>query len=58
MKVEIVQSDSISELDKLINACIQDRKVEDIKILSTVINEDKVLYTGLVLMHVHDKRYI
>lgn len=29
MKVEIVQSENISELDELINACITDREVVD-----------------------------
>ncbi|WP_185736601.1 hypothetical protein [Candidatus Nitrosopumilus sp. SW] len=49
MKVEIVQSDSISELDKLINACIQNRKVNDIK-LSTVTKDESILYTSLIML--------
>lgn len=58
MKVEIVQADNIAELDKLINACIQNRKVNDIKIISTAISEDKVLYTGLVMLEITERFYI
>lgn len=58
MKVEIVQSDSISELDKLINACIQDRKVEDIKLSTVMINHEKVLYTALVMLDLNERYYV
>lgn len=49
MKVEIVESDSKSEIDSLINECIQDRDVFDIK-LTTVLHEEKILYTALILL--------
>jgi hypothetical protein len=50
MKVEIVQSENISELDKLINACIQDRKIEDIKLSSTILDSGKIQYTALIMI--------
>lgn len=50
MKVEIVQSDSLSELDKLINACIQDRKVEDIKFSTVVLENNVMQYTALIMI--------
>lgn len=58
MKVEIVQSDNVAELDRMINACIHNRKVNDIKIISTVISGDKVLYTGLIMLEINEKFYI
>lgn len=58
MKVEIVQSDNIAELDKLINACIQNRKVEDIKISTSVIDEQKVLYTALIMLQNTERHYV
>lgn len=50
MKVEIVQADTISELDRLINSIIQDRKVSDIKLATTVLSSDKIQYTALVML--------
>ena len=50
MKVEIVESDSKSELDSLINECIQDRDVFDIKLATTVLHEEKIRYTALILL--------
>lgn len=50
MKVEIVQSDNVAELDKLINACIQDRKVDDIKLSSLLVENNKVQYTALIMI--------
>ena len=50
MKAEIVESENKSELDNLINACIQDRNVFDIKLTTTALNEGKMLYTALVLL--------
>ncbi len=50
MKVEIVQSDNVAELDKLINACIQDRKVDDIKLSSLLVENNKVQYTALIML--------
>ena len=50
MKVEIVESENKSELDNLINACIQDRDVSDIKLTTTALNEVKIRYTALILL--------
>lgn len=58
MKVEIVQAENIAELDKLINACIHNRKVNDIKIISTMVGEDKILYTGLIMLDITERHYI
>jgi len=58
MKVEIVQSENIAELDKLINACIHNRKVSDIKIITTLIDDDRVLYTGLIMLDITERFYI
>lgn len=49
MKVETIQTEELSQLDKLINEVIEQRKVEDIK-LSTIIFQEKILYTALVMM--------
>lgn len=50
MKVEIVQAETISELDRLINSVIQDRKVTDIKLTTTVLSSDKIQYTALIML--------
>jgi len=50
MRVEIVQSENISDLDKLINACIQDRKVDDIKPSSIVLENGKIQYVALIML--------
>ena len=50
MKVEIVESDNKSELDSLINACIQDRDVYDIKLTTTAMHEGNIQYTALILL--------
>ena len=50
MKVEIVQSENISELDKLINECIQVRKVHDIKLSAIPLEDNKVQYTALIML--------
>ncbi len=50
MKVEIVQSENVSELDKLINACIQDRKVVDIKPSSILLDNEKIQYMALIML--------
>ncbi|MDH3278354.1 MAG: hypothetical protein OEM21_09690 [Nitrosopumilus sp.] len=50
MKVEIVQSESKSELDNLINSCIQDRDVEDIKLSATLLADNKIQYTALIML--------
>ena len=51
IKVEIVESDNKSELDRLINACIQDRDVFDIK-LATVLHQGKIQYTALIILRI------
>lgn len=50
MRVEIVQSENISDLDKLINACIQDRKVVDIKLSSVVLENGKSQHIALIML--------
>ncbi|AJM92888.1 MULTISPECIES: hypothetical protein [Nitrosopumilus] len=50
MKVEIVQSESVSELDEMINECIQSRKVEDIKLSTTMLDNGKVQYVALIML--------
>ena len=50
MKVEIVQAETISELDRLVNSVIQDRRVTDIKLTTTVLSEDKIRYTALIML--------
>ena len=50
MKVEIVQADNIGELDRLINSCIQDRKIHDIKLTTTALSENKIQYTALIML--------
>ncbi len=50
MKVEIIQTEDIAELDRLINTCIQDRAVSDIKLISDVLTNGKVKYTALIML--------
>lgn len=49
MKIETVQTEEVSQLDKLINEVIEQRKVIDIKLTTTVFQE-KILYTALVIL--------
>ena len=49
MKVETIQTEDLSELDSLINEAIEQRRVKDIKLTTTVFQE-KVLYTALVML--------
>ena len=48
MHVETVQTDELSQLDKLINEVIEQRRVINIKLTTTVFQE-KIVYTALVL---------
>ena len=50
MKVEIVESNSKSELDSLINSCIQDRDVQDIKLTTSVLHDGKIRYTAMIML--------
>lgn len=50
MKVEIVQSENISELDELINACITDREVVDIKLSTISPHNGKIQYLALIML--------
>ena len=52
MKVEIIQSEDKSELDNLINACIQDRNVKDIKLVTAVLSNNVVEYTALIMLDI------
>ena len=49
MQVETVQTNELSQIDKLINEIIEQRKVIDIKLTTTVFQE-KILYTALVML--------
>ena len=49
MQVETVHTEELSQLDKLINEVIEQRKIVDIK-LSTTVFQEKVLYTALVIL--------
>lgn len=49
MKVEIIQSNDKSELDDLINTCIQDRNVSDIKLTTTALQDNTVQYTAMIM---------
>ena len=49
MKVETIQTEELSKLDNLINEIIEQRKVIDIKLTTTVFQE-KILYTALVML--------
>ena len=50
MKVEIIQTEDIAELDGLINTCIQDRMVSDIKLASNVLPNGNIRYTALIMI--------
>ena len=50
MKVEIVQSESINELDQFVNSVIQDRRIVDMKLTTTVLPESRILYTVLIML--------
>ena len=49
MKVETVQTEELSQLDKLVNEIIEQRKIVDIK-LNTVVFQEKILYTALIMI--------
>lgn len=49
MHVETVQTEELSQLDKLVNEIIEQRKVVDIKLTTTVFQE-KIQYTALVIL--------
>ncbi|MGY5148291.1 MAG: hypothetical protein ACW9W4_09875 [Candidatus Nitrosopumilus sp. bin_7KS] len=51
MKVEIIQSQDKSELDNLINACVQDREVKDIKLSTTILSNDVIQYTAMIMIN-------
>ena len=50
MKIEIIQANDKAELDNMINACIQDRNVEDIKLSSVVLSNDIVQHTAIIML--------
>lgn len=50
MKVEIVEAETVSELDRLVNSVIQDRKISDIKFTTTILADDKIKYTALIMI--------
>lgn len=50
MKIEIVESQNIAELDRLVNTCIQERKVKDIKFATSILKDNTIKYTALIMM--------
>ncbi|WP_179363345.1 hypothetical protein [Nitrosopumilus oxyclinae] len=51
MKVEIIQSQNKSELDNLINECVQDRDVKDIKLSTAVLSNNVIQYTAMIMIN-------
>lgn len=49
MHIETIQTEELSELDKLVNEVIEQRKIFDIKLTTTVFQE-KILYTSLIII--------
>ncbi len=49
MHVETIQTEELSKLDALINEIVEQRKIVDIKLTTTVFQE-KILYTALVIL--------
>ncbi|MHA7734752.1 hypothetical protein [Nitrosopumilus sp. S6] len=49
MHVETIQTEELSQLDKLVNEVIEQRKVVDIK-LNTAVFREKILYTALIIL--------
>jgi len=49
MKIETIQTEELSQLDKLVNEVVEQRKIIDIKLTTTVFQE-KILYTALVMI--------
>lgn len=54
MRGETIQTEEVSQLDKLVNEVIEQRKVVDIK-LTTIVFQDRILYTSLVLLEDRDR---
>lgn len=50
MKVEIIQAETINELDHLINSVIEGRRVSDIKLSTVVLSEEKIKYIALIML--------
>ena len=48
MQVETIQTEELSQLDKLINEVIEQRRIIDIK-LTTIVFQEKIIYTALVM---------
>lgn len=49
MHIETIQTEELSQLDKLVNEVIEQRKILDIKLTTTVFQE-KILYTSLIIL--------
>ncbi|WP_179362302.1 hypothetical protein [Nitrosopumilus oxyclinae] len=49
MHVETVQTEELSKLDALVNEIVEQRKIVDIK-LTTTVYQEKILYTALVIL--------
>lgn len=49
MHIETIQTEELSQLDKLVNEVIEQRKILDIKLTATVFQE-KILYTSLIIL--------
>lgn len=49
MFIETIQTEEFSQLDKLINETVEQRRVHDIKLVVTPFAE-KILYTALIMI--------
>lgn len=48
MQVETIQTEELSQLDKLINEVVEQRRIIDIK-LTTIAFQEKIIYTALIM---------
>ena len=49
MYVETVQTEELAKLDSLVNEIVQQRRIIDIK-LNTTVFQEKILYTALIII--------
>lgn len=49
MHIETIQTEELSQLDQLVNEVIEQRKILDIKLTTTVFQE-KILYTSMIIL--------
>ncbi|WP_179360447.1 hypothetical protein [Nitrosopumilus cobalaminigenes] len=49
MQVETIQTEELSELDSLVNEIVKQRRIIDVKLTTTVVQE-RIIYTALVIL--------